>query len=183
MGCSDGEEEEQSVYLEWTAKQRPHRLRLLRQAWRFHRWITIGLWAMGFLVAIGIWVQQTWSVVAAMAIISTMFLFVPKRLSESDPEWLAEAFGVSLRKQQRAWWDTSTILYSSFWLPILGILILGMQWSLLFQTIIRLTINIGIIWWMSHILRTPKSTWGTWVGITTNVVVWGSWLVYFGGVS
>ena len=171
-GVVDGEEEERNVYLEWTATNRPHRLRLLRQAWRFHRWVTLGLWTIGCVAAIGIWVEQVWSTIVIMTIISTMYLYFPKRLSESDPQWLATTLGVSLKTQQRAWWDTSIILGSSFWIPIFAILILGMEWELLIQTTIRLLVGVGVLWWMSHILRTHKSTWGSLLGVATNLIVW-----------
>ena len=43
-GVVESAEDDKAVYLDWLATDNPHRLRLLRQSWRLHRWVTIGLW-------------------------------------------------------------------------------------------------------------------------------------------
>ena len=62
-GGVESVEDERAVYLDWLATDHPHRLRLLRQSWRLHRWVTIGLWLVGAIVSLLQWLGDGLEVV------------------------------------------------------------------------------------------------------------------------
>ena len=73
-GVVEEAEDESAVYLDWLATDNPHRLRLLRQSWRLHRWVTIGLWIMGCVAALLQWLGDDFEVMLVSGLMATTFV-------------------------------------------------------------------------------------------------------------
>lgn len=103
-------EDGRHVYLEWTVRLAPARLRLglekdLRHLWRSHRgWIT-GSWGLGLLTGLAGWTDAPdgparLAQVGAASIAA--FSFVGVRLGATDPVWLDQFLPLPGRRSARA---------------------------------------------------------------------------------
>ena len=169
-GVVESEEDERAVYLDWLATGHPHRLRLLRQSWRLHRWITIGLWLMGGLVALLQWLGDDFEVVLASGIVATAFVVFPSRLLQHEPKWLQWSLGIDLRTQWRAVTEVSGLIWLSYCLPIIVVQLFFGSIQLLGLLAMILTVPLcGVVAWLE--LREKKKQ-GLAIGLLCSVGVW-----------
>ena len=129
----DGDQED-GVYLDWLATDKPHRLRLLRNSWRLHRWVTYLAWSVGGLSALFLWLEDLVSALVLCGAASIAFLFFPMLLSKSEPKWLQWSLGISDAVQRKALTEVSILIWMSVGVPVLFMLVwLGLPgFSLLF---------------------------------------------------
>ena len=111
-------EDKGAVYLDWLAKRNPHRLRLLRQSWRLHRWVTLGLWVVGGVTALMHWVGDGFEVLLVSGFVSTAFLLYPSKLLEYEPQWLQWSLAIDTLTQWRAITETAALIWLSFLIPM-----------------------------------------------------------------
>ena len=111
-------DEKGAVYLDWLAKSNPHRLRLLRQSWRLHRWITIGLWTLGGVTALMQWVGDGFEVLLVSGCVSTAFLLFPSKILEHEPRWLQWSLAVETGTEWKAIVEVTALIWLSFCIPV-----------------------------------------------------------------
>ena|GEM_PF-4574685 len=118
-GVLENGEEDNSVYLEWLAQNNPQRLRLLRNSWRLHRWITLGLWAMGCVMALMIWVESASAAMLTGAVLGSVYTLYPNRLLASEPQWLQWSLGIEDRFQWKSISEVMVLVWMGLCIPCL----------------------------------------------------------------
>lgn len=169
-GVVEESEDEGSVYLDWLAKDNPHRLRLLRQSWRLHRWVTVGLWIMGSVVALMQWLGDDFEVILASGFVATAFVVFPMKLLQHEPQWLQWSLGIDHRTQWRALIEVCGLIWVSYCLPIC-VIQLGtgtVKWH--FLGALAMTVPLcGLVAWLD--LRSRKKQ-GLMLGLLCSTGVW-----------
>ena len=173
-GVLEEGDDDNSVYLEWVAQQNPQRLRMLRNAWRLHRWITLGLWTMGLLIALMLWVEDVGTAMLTCAAIGSVYTLYPSRLLASEPQWLQWSIGIEDRFQWKAvsevtalvwmgicipclsmvWWLGASGIWMVFVLPMLGTILVALLngwWAVKHKSPVfqMLGVMISAILWMT----------------------------------
>jgi hypothetical protein len=176
----DEGDDPRSVYLDWLAKDNPHRLRLLRLSWRLHRPITIGLWVLGFVAALMHSVGEVFQVHLVSGIVSVAFLLFPSRLLQHEPQWLQWSLGISDKVQLKALIEVCSLIWLSFVLPVLAmqILTVGILWPWLMAVLTTIPLCYVVSWMQLH----GKQKGGLFLGVILSLVVWGT-TIWIGGVQ
>ena len=174
-GMVDGEENPREVYLEWTSQDDPNRLRLLRQAWRMHRWITFVSWSMGGLLSIALWVGDEWSVRVGLGLTSTLGLGIPLVLQKHEPRWLQRSLGIADTIQIKALTEVSILLMMGTWLPVSVGLLLSENTSIVIDLSIRILAGMGLLYWMST--QVVQKSWQSAFVVVLSLLLWGTVLV------
>ena len=117
-GVVEETEDDSAVYLDWLAKDNPHRLRLLRQSWRLHRWVTIGLWIIGGVAALMQWMGDEFQVMLVSGFVATTFVIFPAKLLQHEPQWLQWSLGIQRFTQWRAVMEVCGLIWLSYCIPI-----------------------------------------------------------------
>ena len=169
-GVVEEAEDESAVYLDWLAKDNPHRLRLLRQSWRLHRWITIGLWVLGSVVALMQWLGDEFEVMLASGLLATIFVVFPAKLLQHEPQWLQWSLGIDRFTQWRAVIEVCGLIWLGYCIPI-GIVQLstGTASVQLFGTLLLMVPLFGLVAWFGLIGRTRQ---GVALGMLASSGVW-----------
>lgn len=169
-GVVESEEDERAVYLDWLATDHPHRLRLLRQSWRLHRWVTLGLWLAGGLVALLEWLGDGFEVVLASGMVATAFIVFPSRLLQHEPQWLQWSLGIDHRTQWRAVTEVSGLIWLSYCAPIIAtqLFLSSIHLSVLLAMVLTVPLC-GVVAWAELHGRKKQ---GLAIGLLCSVGIW-----------
>jgi hypothetical protein len=177
-GVVEEDEDEGAVYLDWLAKSNPHRLRLLRQSWRLHRWVTIGLWCIGGVVALMQWLGDDFEVTLASGLVSTTFIVFPMRLLKHEPQWLQWSLGIERRIQWRAVTEVSILVWLGYCTPICVVqLSTGSIDAWLLGALMLMMPLCGLVAWFN---LSGRKNQGLVIGVLCSVGIWLS-VVGMGG--
>lgn len=169
-GVVEEAEDEGAVYLDWLAKDNAHRLRILRQSWRLHRWVTIGLWTLGGVVALIQWLGDDFQVLLASGLVATTFTVFPTKLLKQEPQWLQWSLGIERKTQWRAITEVCGLVWLSYCLPICVVQIItdAVDWYVLVALGLMVPLY-GLVAWFD--LGGWKKQ-GLAVGMLCSTVVW-----------
>ena len=180
-GMLEEGDEERSVYLDWLAKDNPHRLRLLRNSWRLQRWVTIVLWVLGTVTGLMVMVGSTSLAFGTCAVASVLFTGFPTRLWSAEPRWLQWSLGIDGLTQWKAVFEVTTLVWMGFCLPVC----LLSWWSngattMLYYGVplVSMIPILGLVgWWEGQ----QRGLLFRYVGVFASIVLWGSiWLIMGG---
>ena len=169
-GVVESAEDDKAVYLDWLATDNPHRLRLLRQSWRLHRWVTIGLWLIGSIVALLQWLGDGLEVVFISGMMATVFVVFPSRLLQHEPRWLQWSLGIEHWTQWRAVTEVSGLIWLSYCLPICVVQIFFGSIQLSVISALVLTVPLcGVVAWFELCGRKRQ---GLAIALLGSVGIW-----------
>ena len=169
-GVAESAVDERGVYLDWLAKKHPHRLRLLRQSWRFHRWVTLGLWLSGCVVSLMLWLGDGLEVAFVSGLVATAFVVFPTRLLQHEPQWLQWSLGIDHRTQWKAVTEVSGLIWLGFCIPNIVVQLFSSSFQL--SAIIAMTLTVPICGLVAWLDMCGKKKHGLAIGFICSVSVW-----------
>ena len=169
-GVVEEGEDDGAVYLDWLAKYNPHRLRLLRQSWRLHRWVTIGLWIVGGVVGLMQWLGDAFEVVLSSGLVATTFVVFPTKLLQHEPQWLQWSLGIDRKTQWRAVTEVCGLIWLGYCIPVCMVQLLTTTVEL--QSLVALVLMVPLCSMVAWFDLSGRKKQGLATGVLCSAGVW-----------